>query len=197
MGCQTDVLGMCAQETSFFLRYGISRTGKSSDGIVAIRGSNCCLEVLHLILFVRLNHDFLFLTFCSSACMVLFFRTYPPIIIIIIHLTLITLLSLIAPGSKGSGSLQLILFLLFIPHHSRFLKKKSTLFLFLNLFLNVVQDPFLLHLSCWLMQRRLLLLTKLPTALRNFCLRNLWSFLLLRIGVLESILQTIQTLNVL
>ena len=103
----------------------------------------------------------------------------------------------LAPGSRGSGSLQLILFPLSIPLHSRFLKKKSTLFLFHNLSLNVARARFLLQLSCWLMRRRLLLLTKLPTALQNFCLKNPSSFLQLRTGDLESIPPTIPTLNVL
>ena len=103
----------------------------------------------------------------------------------------------LAPGSRGSASLQLIRFPPFIPHHSLFPKKKSTLFLFLNLYLNVAQARFLLPLSCWLMQRRLLLLTKLPTALLNLCFKNLSSFLQLPTGVLESIPPTIPTLNVL
>jgi hypothetical protein len=144
---------------------------------------------LPALLFFRLNHDFPFLTFCSSACMVSLPHIPPPH-----HSHLIIKL---APGSRGSASLQLIRFPPFIPHHSLLPKKKSTLFLFLNLYLNVAQAPLLLPLSCWLMQRRLLLLTKLPTALLNLCFKNLSSFLQLPTGVLESIPRTIPTLNVL
>ena len=103
----------------------------------------------------------------------------------------------LAPGSRASASLQLIRFPPSTPHHSLLPKKKSTLFLFLNLYLNVAQARLLLQLSCWRMQRRLLLLTKLPTALLNLCSKNPSSFLQLRTGVLESIPRTIPILSVL
>ena len=93
---------------------------------------------------------------------------------------------LIASGSRRSGSQHWTLFPPFIPPHSRFLKKKYTLFLFLNLYLNVVQASLLLQLSCWLMQKSPWLLTNPPTVFQKSCLRNPSLFLQLPIGVLES-----------
>ena len=132
------VFGYSNQSPGEICRFQTNSLGDVTPRIGTGRGYKVGQPAPLCLLSVALNHDFLLFTFCSSACMASPSNSYNKILYSSDGL---------APGSRRSGSQKLTLCPPSIPHHSLLQKKKSTLFLFLNSYLNVVPAPLLLQLS--------------------------------------------------